>query len=180
MQTPDAIEVNVPSDLESLYRNGKEWPYRGQAFALLPPGSYTLTSPTSWLHLMDTRALRPQLMQISTSLISADTVRGHLVFEYDSPSPVLAGLSRTPAEVIVNGPPAIVTTGARELGAVVILPAGRHRVEITDSHGIAAVLDFAGLASSSLIVLFGTIAILILLALYMLIRVRRLFRRRGV
>jgi hypothetical protein len=180
VQTPDAIEVNVPSDLESLYRNGKDWPYRGQGFALLPPGSYTLTSPTSWLHLMDTRALRPQLMQISTSLISADTVRGQLVFEYDSPSPVLAGLSRAPAEVIVNGPPAIVTAGAREIGAVLILPAGRHRVEITGSHGAAAVLDFAGLASSSLIVLFGTLAILILLALFLLIRVRRLFPRRGV
>jgi hypothetical protein len=179
VQTPYAIEMSVPSELKSLYRDGKEWPYRGFGFALLPPGSHTLTAPTTWLHLMDTRALRPQLLQISSSLISADTVRGHLIFEYDSPSPVLAGLNRIPAEVIVDGPPAMVVQGAREIGAVVILPAGRHRVEITGSRGMAAFLDVAGLASSSIIVLFGTLAIVFLMALFLLIRVRRLIWRRG-
>jgi uncharacterized protein YdaL len=180
VQTPDAIEVNLPSDLENLYRNGKEWPYRGLGFAILPPGTHKLTAPRTWLRLMDTRALRPQLMQISSPLISADTMRGHLVFQYDSPGPVLAGLSRAPAEVIVDGPPATVVHGAREIGAVVILPAGRHRVEITGSSGVAAFLDFAGLASSSIIVLFGTLAIAFLMALFLSIRVRRLFWRRGV
>jgi uncharacterized protein YdaL len=180
VQSPDAVEVNVPSGLESLYRDGKDWPYRGLGFALLPPGSYTLTSPTTWLYLIDTRELRPQLLQISSSLISADTVRGHLIFKYDSPSPVLAGLNRTPAEVIVDGPPATVLPGAREIGAVVILPAGRHRVEISGSSGVAAFLDVAGLASSSLIVLFGTLSIVILFIIFLSIRVRRLFPRRKV
>jgi hypothetical protein len=180
VQTPYAIEISVPSDLENLYRDGKEWPYRGFGFALLPPGSYTLTAPTTWLRLMDTRALRPQLLQISSSLISADTVRGHLIFQYDSPSPVLVGLNRIPTDVIVDGPSAMVVQGAREIGAVVILPAGRHRVEIAGSRGMAAFLDIAGLASSSLIVLFGTLAIVFLLALFLSIRVRRLFWRRGV
>jgi uncharacterized protein YdaL len=179
VQSPDAIEVDVPSDLENLYRNGKDWPYRGLGFALLPPGSYTLTAPTTWFHLMDTRELRPQLMQLSSSLISADTVRGHLIFNYDSPSPVLAGLSRAPAEVIVDGPPVTVLPGAREIGAVAILPAGRHRVEITGSRGVAAFLDVAGLASSSLIVLFGTLSIAILFIIFLSIRVRRLFPHRG-
>jgi hypothetical protein len=180
IQTPYAIEVSIPTDLESLYRDGKEWPYRGFGFAILPPGSQKMTAPKNWLHLMDTRALRPQLLQISTSLISADTVRGHLVFEYDSPSPVLAALGRAPAEVIVNGPPAVVVPGAREIGAVVILPAGRHKVEIAGSRGVAAFMDAAGLASSSIIVLFGTLAIVFLLVLFLSIRVRRLFWRRGV
>jgi uncharacterized protein YdaL len=179
VQTPYAIEMSVPSDLENLYRDGTEWPYRGFGFALLPPGSFKLTAPTSWLHLMDTRALRPQLLQISSSLISADTVRGHLIFQYDSPSPVLVGLNRIPTDVIVDGPPAIVVQGAREIGAVVILPAGRHRVEITGSRGVAAFMDFAGLASSSIIVLFGTLAIAFLMTLFLSIRVRRLIWRRG-
>jgi hypothetical protein len=74
----------------------------------------------------------------------------------------------------------MVVQGAREIGAVVILPAGRHRVEIAGSRGMAAFLDIAGLASSSLIVLFGTLAIVFLLALFLSIRVRRLFWRRGV
>jgi hypothetical protein len=180
VQSPDAIELNVPSEIDSLYLDGKEWPYRGLGVALLPPGNHTLTAPANWLRGPDTSALRPQLLQISAPLISAKTVRGHLVFEYESPGPVLVGLSRIPAEVIVDGPAAQVVPGAREIGAVLILPAGRHRVAITGSEGVAAILDVASLASSSLIVLFGTIATLILMALFLAIRIHRLFRRRGV
>jgi len=180
VQSPDSIELNVPSEIDSLYLDGKEWPYRGLGVALLPPGNHTLTAPATWLRGPDTSALRPQLLQISASLISAETVRGHLVFEYESPGPVLVGLSRMPAEVFVDGPPARVVPGAREFGAVVILPAGRHRVAITGSQGVAAILDVASLASSSLIVLFGTIATVILMVLFLAIRIRHLFRRRGV
>ena len=69
--------------------------------------------------------------------------------------------------------------GAREFGAVLILPAGHHRVEVAGSGGVSFVLDMASLIFSSLTVAFGSFAILALMTLYTGIRVRRFFLRRG-
>ena len=65
--------------------------------------------------------------------------------------------------------------GAREIGAVLILPAGHHRVSVSGSRGASFLVDLVSLVSSSIIVAFGTTATLLLFLLYMMIRIRRLF-----
>jgi len=89
---------------------------------------------------------------------------------------VYACMSRKPAGVSVDGPDAMVLPGAREIGAVLVLPAGHHKATIASSKGPALFLDFVSLISSSLIVDFATTAIVMLTMLYLCIRIRRFFR----
>ena len=176
VETPDTIEMAVSSGIRTFYRNNQTWPYWRLGFVLLPPGRHIVTASRSWFHWFDTSALTPQMLQISAPLLAAETARGGLTLEYDSPGPVYACMSRKPGGVSVDGPDAMVLPGAREIGAVIVLPAGHHHVTIASSKGPALFLDFVSLISSSLIVDFGTAAIVMLTMLYLGIRIRRFFR----
>jgi hypothetical protein len=180
VETPTTIEIRVPPEIRKFYREGEDWPYGRPGYVLLPAGRHQLTADRGWFSPIDPSALRPQLMQVSAPLLSAGTTSGgRLVFEYDSPGRVLACLSRRPGSASVDGQAAVVLPGAREFGAVLLLPAGHHRVEVAGSGGVSFVLDMASLIFSSLTVAFGSIAILALMTLYTGIRVRRFFLRRG-
>jgi uncharacterized protein YdaL len=178
VETPYAIELAVSSGIHNFYRDNQIWPYWRPGFVLIPPGKHDITASRSWFHWFDSSELTPQVLQVSAPLLSAGVVSGGLTLEYDSPGPVYVCLSKRPAGVYVDGPDAKVLPGAREIAAVLVLPAGNHQVTITGSKGVGLFLDLASLISSSLIVAFGTSAIVLLAALYISIRIRRRFFRR--
>ena len=177
VDAPASVEMVVPSELHNFYRDGEDWSYWRSGFVMLPRGQQTVSATSSWTHLLDASALRPQVLQSSTPFLSAGSNRGNLTFEYDSPGPALVCLNRMPAEVDVDGPRAVVLSGARELTAVLTLPAGHHHVRVAGARGFTLFVDVISLISSSLIVVFGTVSIVMLIVLYLSIRIRRLFSR---
>jgi uncharacterized protein YdaL len=177
VDAPQSIELVVPPQLHNFYRDGEDWSYWRPGYVLLPEGRQTISATSSWTHLFDTSALRPQVLQSSTPLLSAGGDRGQLVFEYDAPGPALVCLNRIPAGVVVDGPNAAVVSGARELAAVVLLPAGHHHVQVAGARGFTLFVDVISLISSSLIVVFGTTSIVMLITLFAGIRLRRMFGR---
>ena len=178
VDTPYSIEMAVSSGIKTFFRSDRTWSLWRPGFVILPPGQHSVTAERSWLfHWFDTSELTPQLLQVSAPLLAAETARSGLNLEYNSPAPVYVCLSRKPAGVYVDSGEASILPGAREIAAVLVLPAGRHKATIASTKGAALVLDFASLISSSLIVAFGTLSILTLALLYVGIRIRRFFRK---
>ena len=178
VETPYAIEMVVSSGIRTFYRDNQIWSFWRPGYVLIPPGKHDITASRSWFHWFDSSELTPQVLQVSAPLLSAGVVSGGLTLGYDSPGPVYVCLSKRPAGVYVDGPNATILPGAREIAAVLVLPAGNHEVTIAGSKGVGLFLDFVSLISSSLIVAFGTSAIVILAVLYASIRIRRRFFRR--
>ncbi|HXK09200.1 MAG TPA: polysaccharide deacetylase family protein [Vicinamibacteria bacterium] len=174
--TPSSVELAVSSEYRTFSLDGRHWPYWRPGYVLVPPGRHVVSAAKPSFRWLDTSALRPQLFQVSDPLLDMSTTNAGLAIEYDSPGPVYACFARRPARVLVESTDAAIQDGARELGGVVVLPAGHHRAQISGSRGAALVLDFTSLVSSSLIVAFGTTAIAILALLYAGIRARRLVR----
>jgi hypothetical protein len=180
VDSPDPIELRTAPGIHSFYLDGRDWPYWRPGSVLLPPGRYTVTTARWWSRWFDISELEPELVDIGAPLLSASTQAGGLQFEYDSLAPAYACLRRTPSGgATVDGKPVEVLAGAGEIGAVLVLPAGRHRVHVARSTGLELVLDSFSLLSSSLIVAFGSGSVLVLGMLYIGIRVRRLFNGRG-
>ncbi len=91
----------------------------------------------------------------------------------------LALLGRQPKEILVDDAASPDVTETQDRGVVVLLPKGRHRVEVSGSSPGGVLLDLVSVISSSLIVAFGTAAVLMLVLVYGGIRLRRLGRLRG-
>ncbi len=177
VDSPAAVELPVSPQIHRFHLDDHDWPYWRPGYVLVPPGHHTVSADRARFHWLDTAALRPQLLQISAPVLAMSTTNAGLTIEYDSPGPVYACLARRPAGVRVEGAEAAIDAGAREFGAVAVLPPGHHRASILGSRGGALFLELASLLSSSLIVAFGTAAIAGLTFLYAGIRVRRLARR---
>ncbi len=179
VDTPDAVEVAVSPSLHDFYLEGHEWPFWRPGFVVVPPGHHVLSSYRPWFRLLDLSALRPQVLQMSGNLLAASATSGRLQFEYSADGPTVAVLDRRPLNAFIddNLEAEIVTTAEKR--AVLTLPRGHHRVDVSGSSRGALLLDLTSLLSSSLIVAFGTTACLMLAGLYVMIRVRRLFGARG-
>lgn len=179
IDTPEAIEVAAPAGAHDFYLEGGEWPYGRPGWVLIPPGHHLLSAYRPWFRIFDLSALRPQVLQINGSLESAEVERGRLRFEYASEGRALAVLGRKPQRVFVDDVAIATAAPQRDPATVLVLPKGRHQVDVAGSSPGALVLDLMSIVSSSLIVAFGVVACLMLATLYVGIRIRRLVRPRG-
>ena len=179
VETPDAVEVAVPARLHDFYVDGVTWPYWRPGAVLLPPGTHVVSSYRPWLRLFDLSGLSPQLLSINATVNAAQAAHGHLQFDYTSDGRALALLGRPPKEILVDDAASPDVTQPQDHGVVVLLPKGRHRVEVSGSSPGGLLLDVVSVISSSLIVAFGTAAVLMLVLVYGGIRLRRLGRVRG-
>jgi hypothetical protein len=177
IDTTEAVEIAVPRNVHDFYLEGAGWPYWRPGFALVPPGHHVLSAYRPWFRLVDLSALRPQVLQMNGALESAEATRGRLRFEYVSDGRALALLARRPQQAAID------ETGEAEISSendgpvAILLPKGRHTVEVSGSTRTALVIDLMSIISSSLIVAFGTVACVMLSALYVIIRLRRLILR---
>ncbi|MEI6245306.1 MAG: hypothetical protein WCQ64_09680, partial [Acidobacteriota bacterium] len=177
IDTPEAVEVAVPASVHDFYLEGREWPFWRPGFVLVPPGRHVLSSYRPWFRLLDLSALRPQVLQLSGDLLSASAASGRLQFEYQADGPAMAVLDRRPQQASIDDRVDAAITTTTDRRAVLTLPRGRHRVDVSGSSRSALLLDLASLLSSSLIVAFGTAACVMLAGVYITIRVRRFFQR---
>ena len=179
VEGPDSVEIPVPGRLHDFYVDGETWPFWRSGSVLLPPGSHVLSTYRPWLRLFDLSALSPQLLLVNATVDAAEATHGNVRFEYVSDGRALALLGRQPKQVLIDDVADSDVTELQDRGVVVLMPKGRHRVEISGSSPGGLVLDLVSVISSSLIVAFGTAAVLMLILVYGGIRLRRLGHMRG-
>jgi hypothetical protein len=179
IDSPEPVEVVVPSVLHEFDLEGSPWPYWRPGLVLVPPGHHVLSAHQPSFRLLDLSALGPHVVDVNGTLEAARIVRGHLRFAYTADGPALALFDRPPQRAWLEDRSELTIPSGGTQPAVLVLPKGRHQVEVVASSGPALVLDVMSIVSSSLIVAFGTAACLMSAALYMGIRVRRLLRPPG-
>ena len=92
-------------------------------------------------------------------------------FGYDSAPRCLVSLNKHPVAITVDGSavPLQVLKGSGRY--TVLLPFGQHDVHITTKSTLSHGVDVTSLWSSSLIVVFGCIAVALLTAFYFIVRI---------
>ena len=116
-------------------------------------------------------------MRFTGNLDSLIPTHRGLEFGYDSDLRTIALFNRRPFEVRVDGT-RIEETPAFTSGLwSVRLPRGQHRVEVLADSAAYVILDTASLYSSTLIVIFGSVATGVMALFYLAILSRRAFKR---
>jgi uncharacterized protein YdaL len=176
-ESSKSVMLTTPGQWQDFRVDDRLWPGWGDNEVLIPGGNHRITAAQRRFHLLDTSVLDIRLLHFSGNLDElAPTGRG-LEFKYDSYLRTIALFNRQPFEVLVDG---------RRYGEAPVsysghwsirLPRGQHRVEIVADSTAYVILDTTSLYSSSLIVIFGSVACGVMLFLYMSILVRRAFSR---
>ena len=176
---PRAVALRIPRDVRAIFLDGKQWPVVEEGSVLIPAGKHLLTfsRPSRLGSWMDVEQLQARLHSISGELLDADVTRRGLEFSYDSPGRCLAVFNKQPYRVRVDG---------REWSSVplysrgewaLVLPAGRHSVDVVANETAVFVVEVASLFSSWLIVAFGTVSCGAMAGLYAFVRLQRVARQ---
>jgi uncharacterized protein YdaL len=175
--SPRSVLLTTPGQWQDFRVDDHIWPGWGENEVVIPGGSHRITAAERKFRLLDTSVLDIRLLHFSGNLDElAPTGRG-IEFKYNSYLRTMALFNRQPFQVLVDGQlwnePPVSYSGHWS----VRLPRGEHKVEVLADSTAYVILDTTSLYSSSLIVIFGSVACGIMLLLYMSILVRRAFSR---
>ena len=184
IESPFAVAVRVPLDQHSFHLDGRPWPVVDAGSVLAPRGSHLLAVARPRLALADFFSLEQldiRLRAFSGELLGAEVTPRGMTFNYSAPGRAVAVFNKQPYRVLVDGREWAVAPLYSQGEWAIVLPSGRHAAEVVANEPAVFAVELLSLLASSLIVLFGAVSCGSMLALYLVIRVRRAaagFRRR--
>jgi uncharacterized protein YdaL len=172
-----SILLNAPGQWQSFRVDDQLWPGWGESEVFIPGGSHSITAAERKFSFVDTSVLDFRLLRFTGNLNTLKPTDRGVEFSYDSLMRTLALFNRQPHEIRVDGnlyaEPAVHYASHWS----VRLPRGQHKVEVIADSTANVILDATSLYSSSLIVIFGTVACALMALLYMAILIRRAYSR---
>lgn len=173
IDSPFAVAVRVPTDHTRFYLDGRPWPVFESGSVLVPAGSHLLKFSRPFAWLLDFDQLDLRMRSISGELIAADVTSRGMTFEYDSPGRCIVVFNKQPHRIRVDGRnwtfPPLYARGEWS----VVLPSGRHAVDVVANEPAVFAVELTSLFFSSFIVLFGFTTCGGMIALYGWIRLAR-------
>lgn len=144
---------------------------------LIPAGTHVVRTDVAPNPMFSAAFLQATLMSITGTLHSIAETERSVDFSYTSDMRCLISLNKPPISVIVDGreTEAKILAGSERFS--LFLPAGTHRVRIVTKGTVSYGIDLTSLWSSSIIVLFGTGSVALLVLFYGVVRIQRRPRR---
>jgi hypothetical protein len=106
-------------------------------------------------------------MSITGNLLALSVDMRGLTFEYAADERCLASLNTEPRMITIDGNPAVVQSVKGNDCYTVFLPTGQHRVEIVAGDPFSYGLNVASFWSTTAIAVFGLVAVVLLLIMYL-------------
>jgi hypothetical protein len=176
-ESKGSIMLATPGRWQDFKVDNIVWPGWGENEIFVPGGTHRITAVEKKFSLFDTSVLDIRLVRFAGNLDALTRTDRGFRFDYDSAMRSLALFNKQPFAIKVDGnahpEPVIPHAGLWS----VRLPRGRHRVEILADSTAMVILDKASLYSSTLIVVFGTVACGLMFLLYFSILARRAIGR---
>jgi hypothetical protein len=111
----------------SVYLDGREWPCRSDSQVLIPPGVHRVsTRPQA--ESTGPSALR--IENLSGTILEAERSGRHLRLTYESRGRCYVTLNREPATVLCDGAPGVGKVLSSAGRVCLVLPQGKHTVEL--------------------------------------------------
>jgi hypothetical protein len=123
--------------------------------------------------LFDPNTLHASLLSCTGNILSIDEGERSVTFDYESDERCYISINKRPIEIYIDGRPyeSEIREGIERYS--VMLPPGRHQARIVTQGKVSYSIDLTSLWSSTLIVLFGLLSLVLLLIMYVVVRIRR-------
>ena len=136
---------------------------------LIPSGHHRVVASARGLQMF--RGPSTQLQSLSCDLLDAGVLSTGLVLRYKSPGRAAIVLTQRPQEILVDGHRTSIPVEGRGDEWVILVPRGEHRLEITTLTRAGLAVNWSSWILSSVIVVFGSAATLLMLWFYFRLRI---------
>jgi hypothetical protein len=172
IHTPTPIVLQLETGTQEIVVDGRRVRTIGKARFLLPVGGYTVRETQPALQALQPEAPESHLQSITGDLLFETSSQRSVAFGYRSASRCIVTLARTPFALFIDSREtpfeALHGNGCDAL----ILPPGQHSVLLVTQSPVSYGVDVTSFWSSYVIAIFGAASVGLLLALYLLVRIR--------
>lgn len=176
-ESDKSILLDTPGQWQNFRIDDQLWPGWGENEVFIPGGKHRITAGENKYRLLDTSVLDLHLLRCTANLNALESTKRGIGFSYESRMRAVALFNRRPFEIEVDGQPLSEEPIHYSGHWSVRLPRGAHKVEVVADSTATVILERTSLYSSTLIVIFGTVACALMLLIYMAILVRRAVSR---
>ncbi len=171
ISSPFAVTLDLQTDGRLAIVDGEPRTAVSPGKFLIPAGTHVVRTDVTDPKMFSLQPFHASLVSISGNLLYAREQERGVDFGYHARSRCLVTLTHSPVTLLVDGQvaPLQVLKGSNRY--TVMLPAGKHDVQIMTLSRVSYGVDLTSLWSSSLIVVFGFAAMGLLLVFYVVVRV---------
>jgi uncharacterized protein YdaL len=171
ISSPLSVTLDLQTDGRLAIVDGEPRTAVSPGKFLIPAGTHVVRTDVTDPKMFSMQPFHASLVSITGSLLYAREQERGVDFGYDARSRCLVTLTHAPVSLLVDGraAPLQVLKGSNRYA--VMLPPGKHDVQIMTLSRVSYGVDLTSLWSSSLIVIFGLAAMGLLLVFYAVVRI---------
>ncbi len=176
ISAPWSFTLRLPKEIVEVRIDGVPYAPARENNYLVPAGLHHIVFSTDHANL-SSHELQPRVMGITGNLTAVEYDQRRIRFSYEAHSRALVSINRSPEDVVVDGN-AYQTPVMKGYDCYTIaLPAGSHTVELIAGDQFSYGISWTSFWSSTVIAIFGTLAVGLLFVMYLVVvLVRRRYR----
>jgi uncharacterized protein YdaL len=171
--------VLSPADDPLYYVDGHPWPAVSADGVIMPTGNHSVSTEQSWWHFLDSKEFQAHILTCTADLAEAHANAMGLTFRYRSPGRAVFVFDQQPEEILLDGNATSLPIEPTGRDWAVVFPAGDHNIEMATNTKAGVAVEVVGWASSWAIWVFGILATLLMVVIYLQVRLQRLIKRNG-
>ncbi|MCX6155948.1 MAG: DUF2334 domain-containing protein [Candidatus Kapabacteria bacterium] len=169
--SPTSFYLSLPDKIKAVSLNGSIVSSSvGNSF-LIPAGKNTVKFLNAQGDLFSTSQIEPKIISITGNLVSLQYDMRSISFNYSSDIRTLVCVNREPVTIEVDGKEFSFSALKGNNCYSVFIPSGNHQVKMVLSDVFSYSVNLTSLLSSTGIALFGTLAVLMLIVMYISIKI---------
>jgi len=173
VHTPYSVVMQLPQAANGILVDGSlTAPFRGSMY-LIPGGDHEIRVRGGAAGSLSSQMLHARIMSLTGSLVSVTYGYRRIDAVYESITRELMSIDREPVAVRVDGEAYRFAALKGNDCFSLLLPAGRHSVEILAGDAIASGISLTSFWTTTVIALFGLLAVSSLFFMYVAVRIRR-------
>jgi hypothetical protein len=171
--SPNSFELKLPNNIKEINLDGNPIaPFRDNKFPI-PAGKHIIAFSDMAVTSFSTHELQAKILSFSGNLISVAYGMKDIKIVYNSRIRTILSLNREPTWLKVDQHDYKFTIMEGNDCFSIFLPPGQHFVEIGVGNSFSYGINLTSLWSSTGIAIFGTLAVTLLLCMYLLLKIIR-------
>lgn len=171
VSSPSSFSLKLPPETKEIRIDGVPLsPSRENVF-IIPAGSHLVDADPQKGSAFSTNQLETRILSLTGNLLSVVYGLRTVEFTYESDTRALVALNREPTAATVDGRRHAIVFMKGNDCYTMSLPAGRHSVSIVAGDVFSYGLNLTSFWSSNAIAIFGVVAVLMLAAMYVLLKI---------
>ncbi len=168
VSSPFSFMLKMPREVQEISMDGAHMTPARENLFLIPAGRHTIVISPDPAYELSGHQIEPRIMSFSGNIVSVSYNNRSVHLHYESEGRTLLSLNREPVTVSVDGREYPFTSMKGNDCFSIFLPPGEHSVEIVAGDLFAHGINLTSFWSSTGIALFGSVAVLLLLVMYVL------------